>query len=209
MSSVAKVKGIERLSPAELGELAAAAAAIGIPVDWLAAVISFETAGTFSPSVKNAAGSGATGLIQFMPTTAQNLLGSATKEEAIRQTAAMGFGEQLRRMVVPYFRPYAARLKSLNDVYLAVFYPAFISKADGDVVASEGSAVYRQNAGFDTSRKGWITKADITSTIRKVLNAADGRVPIGAAAAAGGGAALLAIGVGAFFLLKSRRRRAA
>lgn len=209
MSSVAKVKGIDRLSPAELGELAAAAAAIGIPVDWLAAVISFETAGTFSPSVRNAKGSGATGLIQFMPSTAQALLRTATRDEAIRQTAAMSFGEQLRRMVVPYFAPYAARLKSLNDVYLAVFYPAFISKADGDVVAHAGSPVYDQNSVFDTSGKGYITKADITSTIRKVLNAATGRVPIGAAAAAGGGAALLAIGVGAFFLLKSRRRRAA
>ena len=37
------------------------------------AVMSFETGGTFDPGIRNAAGSGATGLIQFMPSTAAGL----------------------------------------------------------------------------------------------------------------------------------------
>src|SRR5690606_37914734 len=39
----------------------------------LMAIIAFESAETFSSSIKNAAGSGATGLIQFMPSTAKGL----------------------------------------------------------------------------------------------------------------------------------------
>ena len=39
----------------------------------LLAVMRFETGGTFDPAERNRAGSGATGLIQFMPSTAKNL----------------------------------------------------------------------------------------------------------------------------------------
>lgn len=39
----------------------------------LMACMAFETGRTFDPAVRNAAGSGAVGLIQFMPATAQAL----------------------------------------------------------------------------------------------------------------------------------------
>ena len=44
---------------------------LGISEADLMAVMSFETGGTFNPNIRNAAGSGATGLIQFMPSTAR------------------------------------------------------------------------------------------------------------------------------------------
>lgn len=44
---------------------------LGVDPDFLMACMAFESGGTFSPSIKNAAGSGAIGLIQFMPSTAQ------------------------------------------------------------------------------------------------------------------------------------------
>ena len=50
-------------------EVSAVAGRLGISEADLMAVMSFETGGTFSPSIPNAAGSGATGLIQFMPST--------------------------------------------------------------------------------------------------------------------------------------------
>ena len=49
-----------------------------VPEDYLYAVMSFETGGTFDPAQKNMAGSGATGLIQFMPDTAKGLGTSTT-----------------------------------------------------------------------------------------------------------------------------------
>lgn len=170
MTSVAAVKGIEKLSASDLKALKQSADAIGIPVDWLATVISFETAGTFSPSIKNAAGSGATGLIQFMPKTAAGLLGG-TPDEAIKRVAAMSFKEQLK-LVEKYFAPYKGKLKSLDDVYLVVFYPAAVGKPADWVVAPAGTKVYEQNRVFDVNNSADITKTEITATIRKVLAAA-------------------------------------
>lgn len=178
MASILKVRGIERLSSAELKALVSTAKALGINPDWLATVISFESAGSFSPSKLNAAGSGAFGLIQFMPFVAQNILKTSSKEEAARIGKSMSFTEQLQRMVIPYFK--GRTMNSLEDVYLQVFYPAAAGKADDWIVAREGTAVYRQNAGFDKERKGYITKRDITSTIRSVQNAANGvRIQVG------------------------------
>ena len=168
--SVAKVVGIDKLTPGQLVSLNNAAKTIGIPVDWLATVISFETGGTFSTTVDNKAGSGAFGLIQFMPATAQAILKTSTREDAIKQGKAMSFDQQLQKMVVPYFSSYKSKLKSLNDVYLAVFYPAAMAKPDRHVVAEAPSAVYRQNAGFDRENRGYITRADITSTVTRILN---------------------------------------
>lgn len=51
--------------------------------NWLMACMAFETGETFSPTIKNGAGSGATGLIQFMPKTAIGL-GTTTAEEHVR-----------------------------------------------------------------------------------------------------------------------------
>lgn len=44
----------------------------GFPPEWLSNLIGFETAGTFNPAIQNPS-SGATGLIQFMPSTAREL----------------------------------------------------------------------------------------------------------------------------------------
>ncbi len=178
-ASVARVKGIEKLNKTNLAALARAAKDLGIPVDWLATVISFETGGTFSPTVLNAAGSGAFGLIQFLPSTAQALLKTATKDEAVNRGKAMDFATQLQKMVVPYLkdrRPYS----SLDDVYLAIFYPAAKGKASDAVVATAPSLTYEQNKGFDREGKGHITKSDITHRINQQLAAAAllPRIPI-------------------------------
>lgn len=54
---------------------------LGIPdPSYLMACIAFETGETFSPAIKNSAGSGAVGLIQFMPSTAK-ALGTTTARE--------------------------------------------------------------------------------------------------------------------------------
>ncbi len=172
--SVARVKGVEKLTKTQLAGLAATAKDLGMNVDWLAAVISFETAGSFSPSVLNAAGSGAFGLIQFLPNTAAALLKlpntEAGRAEAVRRGRAMSFVQQLREMVIPYFRGYT--YKSLDDVYLKVFYPAAMNKTAGYTVATEGTKTYEQNQGFDRNHDGEITRSEITSRINSQLSAA-------------------------------------
>jgi hypothetical protein len=176
--------GIDKLSPADLTALVDAANWIGINPDWLAAAIKFESG--FSPSIPNGSGSGAVGLIQFMPSTAAGL---GTSTEALRQ---MTFRDQLE-YVKKYFAPYRGKLSSLEDTYLAIFYPAFIGKPLDTVLGSTGSLIYEQNKGFDRTGKGYVTKEDITSTIRSVLASAAGRISVGTATAVAAGSGILGL----------------
>lgn len=138
--------------------------ALGVPVDYLMAVIAFESAETFRADIKNFAGSGATGLIQFMPSTARSL---GTSVEAL---ASMSPGDQLN-YVYKYFRPYKGRLKTLADVYMAVLWPAAIGKPDDFVLWDKQSrpTTYRQNAGLDFNRDGKITKGEAAAKVEAKL----------------------------------------
>lgn len=120
---------------------------------WLMACIAFESGETFSPRVRNAAGSGATGLIQFMPATARGL-GTTTEK-----LAAMTAEEQLH-YVGEYFRPYAARIAGLHDMYMAILMPKYVSAPMNAVLFNEGTVAYRQNSGLDKNTDGRITKAE-------------------------------------------------
>ena len=164
-ASLAKVRGIEKLPAGDLRALIAAANYIQIDPDWLATAISFETGGTFSPSVKNKAGSGATGLIQFMPSTARSL---GTTTDAL---AKMSFKAQLE-YVKKYFEPMKGKLHSLDDVYLYIFSPKGIGRPHDFVMYSSPEAAYTQNIGFDRDGKGYITKGDVTMSIESLLNQA-------------------------------------
>ena len=174
-NTVAQVHGIANVPKKDLTVLANAAKTLGIPTDWLATVMAFESGGTFSPSVLNKAGSGAFGLIQFMPSTAAHLLGypdtTDGRNQAVAVGKAMSFKDQVEKMVIPYLKPHMP-FKDLNSVYLAIFYPAAAPHDDSYVVGTAPGAVYTQNKGFDKEGKGYITRADITSTINSVLNSA-------------------------------------
>jgi hypothetical protein len=124
---------------------------------WLMSCMAFESGGTFSPSVKNAAGSGATGLIQFMPATAR---GMGTSVEALAEMSAV---EQLD-YVQRYFAPYAARVHTLSDMYLAILLPKYIGKSE-DTALFAGGVIYKQNAGLDSDRDGVVTKAEAAGKV--------------------------------------------
>lgn len=200
MTTLLGVRGIGGLPNSDRIAFVNAANWIGINPDWLATVMTFETGGTFSPTIRNAAGSGAIGLIQFMPSTAQRLLKTATKDEAVNRFKAMTFSQQLE-MVKAYFAPYRGKLKSLEDTYLAVIYPAFIGKPLDTILGHAGSPVYDQNAGFDKTGKGYITKSDITSTIRSVYTGAQ-KNPRVAVQAAGSLIAVAILVIGGYQIVK-------
>ena len=121
----------------------------------LMAAMAFESAGTFSPAIKNAAGSGATGLIQFMPRTAKGL-GKTTGE-----LAKMSAVEQLD-YVEKYFKPYKGKCKSVSDVYMAILWPAAIGKPESFVLFDEETKpqTYKMNKGLDSNSDGNITKLE-------------------------------------------------
>jgi len=123
---------------------------------YLARTMNAETGGTFSPSKRNTAGSGATGLIQFTKETARNL---GTTTQALSKMSAR---EQMS-FVERYFSSIGAgnlaRLRngSQHDVNMAIFYPRAIGKGFNFNIAedirrtqSRGAAnrFMRQNKGI-------------------------------------------------------------
>lgn len=129
--------------------------------NWLMAVMAFETGNSFLPYEKNP-GSSATGLIQFTSSTAKSLGTSTTK--LARMTAV----EQLD-WVEKYFAQYRGRITNLGDTYMAVFAPIGLGKPDSTVLYTSPSAEYNQNAGLDSARKGYITRADCIVRVNKAF----------------------------------------
>lgn len=96
---------------------------IGANPSDVVSVMGFETGNTFDPSIRNKAGSGATGLLQFMPSTARGM-GTTTDE-----LAKMTVEQQL-----PYAEKYwtsnptfRGKLGSLENLAASVFYPPWIN----------------------------------------------------------------------------------
>ena len=137
---------------------------LGLNPDDLMACMAWESGETFSPSVKNAAGSGATGLIQFMPSTAV-ALGTSTQK-----LAAMTAEDQLN-YVYKYFRPFAGRLNNLGDIYMAILWPRGVGQPDSYVLwdAGKSPTTFRQNAGLDVNKDRKVTRAECLSKIEGKL----------------------------------------
>jgi len=87
-------------------------------VNWLYAVIQIES--NFNPWNVNPS-TGAIGLIQFMPSTLDSMSLTAADIQQATATQQVNFIRQ-------YLTPYKGRINSLNDLYMAVFYPAAIGE---------------------------------------------------------------------------------
>jgi len=133
--------------------------ALSVPVDFLMAAMAFESGESFSPSVKYAAGSGAVGLIQFMPSTAV-ALGTTTDK-----LAATSNVQQLDK-VQKYFAPRRGQPKSIEDVNMTILYPAAIGWAPSAPLFKSGSVAYRQNKGLDANHDAKVTVQEAASKVR-------------------------------------------
>ena len=138
------------------------AAGLGIDASDLMSCMAFESGQTFSPSIRNAAGSGAVGLIQFMPQTAA-ALGTATAD-----LAAMTAERQLEE-VADYFHPWTGRLRNLGDVYGAILWPTMVGKPDTFVCFDKADPhhpkLYLQNQGLDFNKDGKITRGEACARV--------------------------------------------
>jgi len=133
-------------------------AKLGINPNWLMFAMNLETAGTFSHTIVNSIG--ATGLIQFLQSTA---IGLGTTTAALRQMTNV----QQLDYVYKYLKPYASKFNSFEDVYCAIFYPLAIGKADAWVIPS--TAVARQNPLFDINKDVKITKLEIRTKLLSMV----------------------------------------
>jgi len=99
--------------------LAGTANRLGFPAQWLADVMAFETGGTFATHVPNAAGSGATGMIQFMPATARSLGTSTSALAAMTRTQQMVYVEKYFRLGMA--ERGVGKFKRMDDVFAFVW----------------------------------------------------------------------------------------
>lgn len=153
-SSVGGAQSTGMLSPDKAASIARVAKNIGVNPNDLAAVISFETGGTFSPKSKNPKSS-ATGLIQFMSGSG----GTKGKYYGMSrdQFSNLSFDEQMN-YVEKYFKERSNRFKSGNehkntvgDVYGAVTGYGY----------KKGSDAYELNKVWDSNKNGIIEKGEM------------------------------------------------
>jgi len=119
---------VYNVTKSDLYELSKIADKYGIPLQWMINLIQFESAKTFNPAIKN--NIGATGLIQFLPSTA-NWLGTTTDK-----LSKMTFKEQLKFVdlyLSRILKNYLVNGKipdnfTQGDVFMAIFYPSAIGK---------------------------------------------------------------------------------
>lgn len=133
-----------------------------ISPEWLLAVMYVES--RINPYAVNKY-SGATGLIQFMPATA-NALGTTTAE-LLTMTAV----DQLDYVYL-YLKPYTGIMQSLMDVYFAIFFPAAIGKPSDYVLQTSklsAGLIASQNPAYDINSDDKITVAEVESKIYKIL----------------------------------------
>lgn len=145
--------------------------------------MAWESGRSFRADVRNMAGSGATGLIQFMPATALGFFHTAAQIKAMSDAQKKAEGlkacERLARLspedqlnfVYRYFEPFKGRLKSLSDVYMAILWPAAVGKPEASPLWDQNSrpTTYRQNAGLDVNKDGTITKAEAAAKVAALL----------------------------------------
>jgi uncharacterized membrane protein YgcG len=158
-TQITGVRGNPNVTPEFLRAVEGVAHRVGAQPEHLMAAMSFETGGHFSSDVKNPHSS-ATGLIQFMDSTARGM-GTSTAELA-RMTPT----EQLT-YVERYFEPYRGRLGDLESVYTAIL--SGHPHAAGETLFTEGSRAYAANAPLDFDHDGRITTDEATSAVRRRL----------------------------------------
>lgn len=137
------IRGVEEMS-----------ARLGARPEHILAAMSFETGGTFSPSITN--GIGATGLIQFIPSTARGL-GTTTE-----QLRGMTPTQQLE-YVEKYFELFKGNLDTLEKVYTSILSGSPKANAD-DVLFTRGTRAYDLNP-LDWNKDGRITAQEATTPV--------------------------------------------
>jgi len=170
--SIAAIPGLEAKSPDFQRELIATGNRLGLDPSFLASVM-FAESGLDHTAV-NPVG-GATGLIQFMPSTAEGL-GTSTEE-----LASMSDVEQLR-YVEKFFKPFASKIRSAGDLRMAAFLPKFIGVPSDTIVGQRDNhdsiagnltyhKVWASNRGLDSDKDGIIRAIDVTGKANAIHRA--------------------------------------
>lgn len=136
---------------------------LNLDPNWLMAVMAFETGRAFKSYTRNPRSS-ATGLIQFIESTAR---GMGTSTAALAQMSEI---EQLD-WVEKYFQPYKNQIRNIGDAYMAVFMPKGVGKPDSFVLIDRDAQpnTYNANRELDKSQDGKITKGEAVERVNRMF----------------------------------------
>ncbi len=152
------VRNNPNVTPEFLRQVEGVAQRVGAKPEELMGVMSLETMGTFRPSVANP-DTHATGLIQFMPRTAQGL------GTSIGELSRMTPSEQLPWVEKYLSQPaYRGQVGTLEGLYSAVL-PGRIMGPD-EVMFRPGSAAYNANKWLDTDGQNGISVQEAVQQVR-------------------------------------------
>lgn len=134
---------------------------LGILPDWLMTVMYAESG--LNHLAANSQ-STAIGLIQFLESTLKNLGTTRNALKGLSNVQQLDFVEK-------YFVSLGlkGKMKSVYDVYFAVFSPKYVGKADGTVISTSGQSVYNANKALDTNKDGRLTVLDVKTWFGKYI----------------------------------------
>ena len=135
---------------------------LAVPPEWMMAVMYAES--RFDPGVLNHKGSGATGLIQFMPGTALELNVSV---ERLKRMSAVQQLEYVY-LYMQNVRERYGEYQSLADFYLAILYPKARGQDFCYTLYANPSQSYKQNSGLDEDKDGRVTVSDIDKHMKRL-----------------------------------------
>lgn len=104
-----------------------------------------------------------TGLIQIAPATAIEL------GFTVDDIAKMDSVSQLRGPVAAYLKPFSGKLKTYEDVRVAIFFPAALRKNPDYVLKAANlpaALVAKRNPSFDKNKDGIIQKKEYTTSLK-------------------------------------------
>lgn len=148
----------------ELAKAIKVIANLGLPkeaINDLMACMAWETGETFSPSVRNPQSS-ATGLIQFMESTA---VGFGTTTAALAKMTVIQQLDYVER----HFKPYAKRMQNLGDMYMSILWPIGVGKPDSYVLWKRGDKQFPANKGLDINDDGQILRIECLHKVNNKL----------------------------------------
>lgn len=162
MSSIAYS---EKVSTSFVDKVKGIASYLGTDPSYLMQVMKAES--NLNPQAQNIQGGRviATGLIQFVESTAKGL---GTSMAALHKMSGM---EQLD-YVKKYYAPYRNKLHSYFDVYLVTFFPAAIGKPDSYIFSTKNlsaSLIARQNPAINVNKDEKITMGEFKQYVKKTV----------------------------------------
>ncbi len=134
-----------------------------VPPEWIMAVMKAESG--FNPTVRNKKGSGAVGLIQFMPAVAKELQVRPSELAQMEAHIQMDFVQQYLQQVRARYGEY----QSLTDLYLGILYPKARYQDPCFALYAKPSKSYIQNAGLDENGDGVVSIHDIDQRMKRMF----------------------------------------